>query len=140
MAKKIRRAPLPSFVDSLRLAQNSDVRVGAIFADVYNNRRERWSRTSGQSRVGTPVECDIYFIIKEVDMDERLSRAVTGPWYYRDANETALHINTDGWGLLKQDKDIELWDILVMPAVGPHKVKTWDIDTLINSTVYYVSG
>ena len=140
MAKKIRRAPLPSFVDSLRLAQNSDVQVGAIFADVYNNRRERWTPTSGQSRPGTPVECDIYFIIKEVDMDERVDCA-PGTWYYRDAGAMALlHSDTDGWGLLKQDKDIKLWDILVMPAVGPHKVKTWDIDTLIDSTVYYVSG
>ena len=131
MAKKIRRAPLPSFVDSLRLAQNSDVRVGAVFADVYGNRRERWTPTSGQSRPGTPVECDIYFIIKEVDMDER-GDCAPGTWYYRDAGE--------GIGLLKQYKDIKLWDILVMPAVGPHKVKTWDIDTLIDSTVYYVSG
>ena len=140
MAKKIRRAPLPSFVDSLRLAQNSDVRVGAIFADVYNNRRERWSRTSGQSRVGTPVECDIYFIIKEVDM--RQQRDGPGIWYYRDTGDftRTWHRDHDGWGLLKQDKDIKLWDILVMPAVGTHKVKTWDIDTLIDSTVYYISG
>lgn len=152
MAKKIRRAPLPSFVDSLRLAQNSDVQVGAIFADVYNNRRERWTPASGQSAVGTPVECDIYFIIKEVDMsasgldsDAPSIRIVSadGPWYYRDTTIVGNGQDgnvSDGWGLLKADKDIELWDILVMPAVGPHKVKTWDIDTLIDSTVYYISG
>ena len=140
MAKKIRRAPLPSFVDSLRLAQNSDVCVGAIFADVYNNRRERRTPTSGQSRPGTPVECDIYLIIKEVDMDERGGKHNGGPWYYRNDAGITPFPTTTHWGLLKHDKDIKLWDFLVIPAVGPHKVKTWDIDTLVGTTVYYVSG